>query len=71
MQLHLTPDEAETLRDFLRHRMGDLSMEISHTDNPAYRRIVRDQRDTLRRVYEALAAELAETTEGPPTTATR
>lgn len=54
MQLTLSDHEAEVLRTFLGRRLGDLSMEISHTDNPAYRRDLRADRDTLRRVYDVL-----------------
>jgi hypothetical protein len=57
MHLDLTEEDAEVLRDFLGRWLGDLSMEISHTDNPAYRRSVRLQRDALRRIYDALGAE--------------
>ena len=60
MQLELTTDEADALRGFLGRRLGDLSMEISHTDNPAYRRMIRTERDHLRRVYDALVAEAAD-----------
>jgi hypothetical protein len=64
MHLDLTEEEAEVLRDVLGRWLGDLSMEISHTDNPVYRRAVRVQRDALRRVYNALSAQL---TAQPPT----
>lgn len=60
MQLELSADEADALRGFLGRRLGDLSMEISHTDNPAYRRMIRAQRDHLRRVYDALTVESAD-----------
>ncbi|GDY30758.1 hypothetical protein [Gandjariella thermophila] len=54
MLLELSDDEAVALRDFLTSRLGDLSAEISHTDNPAYRRDLRRQRDHLLRVHDAL-----------------
>lgn len=57
MRLELSTEEAAVLREFLGRRMGDLSMEISHTDNPAFRRTLRSERDLLRQVYEALVAE--------------
>ena len=59
MQLEMSTEEAAALRGFLGRRLGDLSMEISHTDNPAFRRTLRSERDMLRRVYEALVAEAA------------
>lgn len=64
MQLELSVEEALALRDFLDRRLGDLSMEISHTDNPAYRRVLRTERDLLRRVHSALVAEALDE---PPT----
>jgi hypothetical protein len=54
MLLELSADEAVALRDFLTSRLGDLSAEISHTDNPAFRRDLRQQRDHLLRVHEVL-----------------
>lgn len=54
MRLDLSAEEAETLRDYLDRRLGDISMEISHTDNPAYRHLIRSDRDTLRRVFDKL-----------------
>ena len=59
MHLDLTEQEAEVLRDFLERWLGDLSMEISHTDNPIYRRAVRVQRDALRRVYDEVMTQFA------------
>jgi hypothetical protein len=56
MRLELTDDEAEVLRDLLSRVLGDLSMEISHTDNPSYRQLVRSHRDALRRLHDALLA---------------
>ncbi|RIQ13253.1 hypothetical protein [Jiangella rhizosphaerae] len=60
MQLNLSDDEAEVLCDYLGRRLGDLSMEISHVDNPAYRRILRSERDVLRRLHEVLVAATAD-----------
>jgi hypothetical protein len=55
MQLTLSDEEAHVLREFLDQQLGGLSMEISHTDNPAYRSDLRVRRDTLRRIRDALA----------------
>jgi hypothetical protein len=55
MQLQLTEQEAALLHELLGWRLGSLSVEISHTDNPDYRRGLRAQRDSLRRIYQALA----------------
>lgn len=59
MLLDLTAEEADVLRHFLAQRLGNLSMEISHTDNPSYRQILRNQRDALRRILDALGPEAA------------
>jgi hypothetical protein len=55
MQVELTDDEAAALRDLLDAHLGDLSAEISHTDNPAFRRLLRARRDQLTRARTALA----------------
>ncbi|HVW44195.1 MAG TPA: hypothetical protein VHC18_22890 [Amycolatopsis sp.] len=55
MHIELTDDEAAALRDVLTSHLGDLSAEISHTDNPAFRRLLRDRRDLLLHVQATLA----------------
>jgi hypothetical protein len=57
MLLELNEGEAVALRDFLAARLGDLSAEISHTDSPVYRRDLREQRDRLVRVHDALVEQ--------------
>jgi len=59
MHLDLTDDEARALSDCINARLGVLSTEIRRTDKKAYREDVRAERDTLRRVAAALAAEMA------------
>jgi hypothetical protein len=56
MHITLTDEDAEVVRAYLAHRLGDLSMEISHTDNPAFRRLLRADRDVLLRLHDTLAA---------------
>jgi len=56
MLLELNDDEAAVLRDFLERHLGDMSMEISHTDSPAFRAALRLRRDTLRLIALRLAA---------------
>lgn len=58
MELVLSEEEAEVLRDFLRAQFGNLSMEISHTDNPDYRRDLRVRRDVLLRIHDRLGDTL-------------
>ena len=59
MHLDLTDDEARALSDCVNARLNVLSTEIRRTDKKAFREDVRAERDTLSRVAEALAAEMA------------
>jgi hypothetical protein len=60
MEIMLTDEEAAALRDLLDGRFGEMSGEISHTDNPAFRRRLIEQRDLLRGVRNRLGeAEVA------------
>ncbi|WP_158009750.1 hypothetical protein [Carbonactinospora thermoautotrophica] len=54
MRLELTNEEATVLRELLETYLGDFYMEILHTDNPGYRRLLRTRRATLQRILEAL-----------------
>jgi hypothetical protein len=68
MHLQLTEDECAVLRELLEWRLGSLSVEISHTDNPDYRRGLREHRETLRRIRDALtAASASQATTQPET----
>lgn len=55
MLLELDDQQAAVLRDHLATALGDLNMEISHTDNPAFRDTLRERREVLRHVHTALA----------------
>lgn len=57
MELRLGEDDVVVLGDVLTRYLGELSAEISHTDNPGYRRRLRDRREALRRVLAALHAD--------------
>lgn len=57
MQLDLTHEEADALRALLTHRISDMYAEISHTDNPAFRAQLRDQRSLLQAVRDKLGDE--------------
>lgn len=61
MRLELTEEEAGILREVLGTRLGDLSAEIANTDNPAFRRVLRNRRDRLARVHTALGESPAVT----------
>lgn len=58
MNLQLSENEARVLRELLVAHLGDLSAEIAATDNPGFRRELRERRDLLQRVRSALEAEL-------------
>jgi len=55
MQLTLTDHEAQLLRQVLESYLKELRGEIVDTDNPAFRRELRDERDALAAVAERLA----------------
>src|SRR5437016_2839146 len=58
MQLDLSDDDAELLRDVLDSVVRDLSPEIADTDNPYYRRELKERRDRLRGVLDVLGGPL-------------
>lgn len=47
MKLDLTEELADELRSTLESSLGELSSEIADTDNPTYRRELRDRRERL------------------------
>ena len=54
MDLTLTDDEANELRDLLDGSLGDLSSEIADTDNPSYRLALKERRARLQAVRARL-----------------
>jgi len=54
MDLTLTDDEANELRDLLDGSLGDLSSEIADTDNPSYRLALKERRTRLQAVRARL-----------------
>ena len=54
VQIELTGDQAATLRDALGGLVSDLGPEIAATDNAEYRRGLRERRDGLQAVLNAL-----------------
>ena len=50
MELQLSRTEAVELADLLDGTIADLSPEIADTDNPAYRSLLRDRRESLRSI---------------------
>jgi hypothetical protein len=66
VHIELTEAQATTLLDMLDLHLGNMSTEIAATDNPGYRRGLRERRDHLRFVRTALAG--AGTGDRAPTT---
>jgi hypothetical protein len=70
MELDLKPDEARMLRDVLQERVRQLDWEIAATENPRFRRELRDTERALERILGAVStavepAAAAGTTPGP------
>ena len=59
MTLELTAAEAVTLYAVLDRQVSAMYAEISHTDNPAFRRGLREERDLLRGIKEQLSSQTA------------
>jgi hypothetical protein len=59
MQLDLSDDDAELLREVLDSVVSNLSPEIVHTDNPGYRHMLKARRDRLRGMLNLLGGPLA------------
>jgi hypothetical protein len=62
VDVELTVEESSALQQALQSYLADLRMEITDTDNPAYKRELRDERAALERVATKLtdAAATAE-----------
>ena len=58
MPFDLTDEEAELLREVLDSVVRDLSPEISHTDNPTYRRELIARRDLIRSILDKVGGPL-------------
>ena len=56
MELHLDDTQARELHTLLTDALGDLSSEIADTDNPAYKRVLRDRRDQLQGILQGIDA---------------
>ncbi len=58
MRIELSDHEADVLREYLDRVIGDLGMEIPATDAPQFREQLRDRRDVLRRVRDAIGTDV-------------
>jgi len=54
MEVALTEEESSVLQQALRSYLSDLRMEISDTDNRAFRQGLRHERETLESVFAKL-----------------
>jgi hypothetical protein len=57
MQLDLSDDDVELLREILDTAVDRLTTEIGHTDNRAYRQNLKDRRDRLRGLIGVLGGQ--------------
>ena len=57
MQLDLSDDDVELLREVLDSALDRLTSEIGHTDNRVYRQNLKNRRDRLRSLVDVLGAQ--------------
>lgn len=55
MQVDFTDDELAALRDLIDRHVSNMYAEISHTDNPAFRAGLRDERAVLQSIRTKLS----------------
>jgi len=59
MHIELSRDDAETLRDLLRHQIVELDKEINRTDSIAFKEGLRQLDRCMERVLGEISAALA------------
>jgi len=57
LQIELTQDEAETLRGVLESYLSDLRMEIADTDRLDFRNSLKQRKQVIIKVLDALPAD--------------
>ena len=55
MDAELSEEESDAVQNALRSYLSDLRMEITDTDNPEYKRTLRDERTMLEKAIEKLS----------------
>jgi len=55
-RLELTQDEAELLRDMLRHALSDIDVEVFRTDTHDFKTMLKGRRDLMEHILEKLPA---------------
>ena len=63
MQIELSHDEAEMLRDMLQHRIEELDKEINRTDSLTFKRALQNSDRAMERILGRIAAALEEESE--------
>jgi len=64
MHIELSRDDAETLRDLLRHQIVELDKEINRTDSISFKEQLRQLDRRIERVLGGLSAALANEPQG-------
>jgi hypothetical protein len=54
VELQLSAEEAQTLRQVVEAKLAELVVEIRHTDSRTYREELKRRREVLRRIDDAL-----------------
>jgi hypothetical protein len=54
IQLDLTPDEREIMTTVLKSYLSDLRMEIADTDRKAFRDMLKERKQVIRKVLDAI-----------------
>jgi hypothetical protein len=62
VDLSLTEEDVQLLREVIESVISDMSPEIADTDNPEYRRTLRSRRDALRALLDKLGGTPAGST---------
>ena len=57
MQLDLSDDDVELVKEILDTALDRLTTEIGHTDNPVYRQNLKGRRDRLRRLINVFGGK--------------
>lgn len=54
MELHLDEPQQRELHSLLTHALGELSSEMADTENPAFKRMLRDRRHQLQAILQQI-----------------
>jgi hypothetical protein len=55
-RLELSPEEQEILRDVLRQAVGEMEIEVLHTDSHGFKEMLKHRRNVLEQIIERLGA---------------